>query len=537
MFKVGVIPPGMVYVDGIGDELISNFLRDKNGFFLDRYEVTNEQYKEFVNAGGYSNPVYWKNEFIKDGKTLTWKEAMSELIDKSSRPGPSTWEAGDYPDGQEDYPVSGVSWYEAAAYSEFAGKRLPTAYDWFSGAGLPYDYKTYGFNGSYNKIIPYSNFYGKGPAPVGKFPGMSYFGAYDMAGNVREWNWNKTEIGNIVWGGSWEDFNYMYSSWSQLPSFDRSSKNGFRCIKYINEEQIPQLNFQPIEVKEKRDYSKDKPVSESVFSGYKNQFLYDKTNLNAKTESIVDSQKDWILEKITFDAAYGRERVTALLFLPNNGSPPFQTLIYFPGSGAINSKDPNNEANIWMIDYLLKNGRAVVIPVYRGTYARNNGLTTRMGDPNLSHQFTEWLITWMKDLGRTIDYLYTRSDIDTSKIGYYGFSWGGEIAAYAPAIEQRLKLEIIILGGFWGKAFPEADQINYLPRIRIPVLMINGKYDILFPLENNVKPFFNLIGTPEKDKRLCIYDIDHSIYKGQLIKETLNWLDKYFGPVKPMPNK
>ena len=197
MFKAGVIPPGMVYVEGFQDELRGNFLKPKNGFFLDKYEATNKQYKEFVDKGGYANPVFWENEFIKNGEKLTWKEAISEFTDKSGRPGPSTWEGGDYPDGQDDYPVSGVSWYEAAAYAEFAGKSLPTLNHWESGAGFPFDYKTWGFNCSYTKILPHSNFSKKGPAPVGKYQGMSHFGAYDMAGNIREWNWNKTKIVNI----------------------------------------------------------------------------------------------------------------------------------------------------------------------------------------------------------------------------------------------------------------------------------------------------------------------------------------------------
>ena len=67
---------------------------------------------------------------------------MSEFVDKTGRPGPSTWEAGDYPDGQDDYPVSGVSWYEAAAYAEYAGKVLPTGDHWDSGVGF---YNDYGF--------------------------------------------------------------------------------------------------------------------------------------------------------------------------------------------------------------------------------------------------------------------------------------------------------------------------------------------------------------------------------------------------------
>ena len=93
---------------------------------MDKYEVTNKQYKEFIDNGGYTDKKFWKNEFIKDGKVISWRDAINDFVDKTGRQGPSTWEAGDYPEGQDDYPVTGISWYEAAAYAEYAGKSLPT---------------------------------------------------------------------------------------------------------------------------------------------------------------------------------------------------------------------------------------------------------------------------------------------------------------------------------------------------------------------------------------------------------------------------
>ncbi len=135
-----------VYVDGYVDEVTGNHSGEKHGFFIDRYEVTNKQYKEFVDQGGYSNPSFWKHEFIKDGKILTWDEAMAEFTDKSGRPGPATWQAGDYPEGQGDYPVSCISWYEATAYALYAGKDLPTVKHWGTGAGLSYFYISYHLN-------------------------------------------------------------------------------------------------------------------------------------------------------------------------------------------------------------------------------------------------------------------------------------------------------------------------------------------------------------------------------------------------------
>src|SRR5262249_39093124 len=146
------IPPGMVRV--LRAETADGPVDD---FFIDKYEVTNRQYRQFVDAGGYRDRKYWKQKFVKDGKELAWEEAMAELVDQTGRPGPSTWQAGDYPKGQEAYPVSGVSWYEAAAYAEYAGKALPSSRHWVTAAGFqPF---------SQPMIARLSNFKGEGPAP------------------------------------------------------------------------------------------------------------------------------------------------------------------------------------------------------------------------------------------------------------------------------------------------------------------------------------------------------------------------------------
>jgi dienelactone hydrolase len=529
LFREGSVPPGMIYVEGYGQEVRSNLLSEKNGFFLDRYEVTNKQFKEFVDNGGYSNPEYWKEEFIKDGKILTREESMKELTDATGRPGPATWEIGDYPDGMDDYPVSGISWYEAAAYAEYAGKSLPTCYHWGSGAGFFYDPIWYLFG---SRVIPKSNFDGKGAEPAGKYKGINYFGAYDMAGNVREWCWNETSSGRAIVGGAWNSPHYMYALWSQLPPFDRSQENGFRCAKYINIDKVPKEAFQLIDLSTKRDYSTEKPVSDEVFRIYKNQFLYDKTDLDAIIEEQDSSNADWITERITFNAAYSNERMIAYLYLPENATPPFQTIIYFPHYGGVVEKDLN-QAEI--LDIIKKSGRAVMYPIYRGTHERNYDLVGGKHYPQKTHQYTQWLIYWVKDLARSIDYLETRTDIDTSKIGFLGISWGAMFTPIMPAVEDRLKVCISIIGGFPGGegAFPEADAINYVSRVEIPVLMLNGKYDANFPFETTVETMYNLLGTPEKDKRLCVYETDHHVPRNEEIKETLNFLDKYFGqPVR-----
>lgn len=530
LFKSGSMPEGMVYIEGCNK---SNVLL-KEGFYIDRYEVTNKQYKEFVDDKGYRDRKFWKNDFIKDGKLLHWEQAMKEFIDKTGRPGPSTWEKGDYPVGQDNYPVSGISWYEAAAYAEFKGKNLPTYFHWINAAGF-YDYWYINFTA---QIGPASNFKNQGPEPVGQNTGINRFGAYDMAGNIREWGWNKTKNGNIIGGGGWDDPYYMYVQASQLPPFDRSAMNGFRCIKIIDTEKIPENVFNEVKLLTTRDFYKEKPVKDDIFKIYKNQFLYDKSNLEERIEYRDETPEDWIIEKISFNASYGNERVIAYLFLPKYVSSPYQTMIYFPSSDALSVKDLlSYPSTRYTIDYYLKSGRAVLYPVYKGTFERQDAHKRVINYPNLSHDYTDYLIMWVKDFRRSVDYLETRKDIDLNKLGYYGVSFGGAMGGIIPAIEERIKLSILIVGGFQcfgvdGRAFPEADALNYVSRIKSPVLMLNGKYDPIFPYETTVKPFYDLLGTPTKDKRMCLFETDHLIHNSNVIKESLNWVDKYFGPVK-----
>lgn len=127
-------------------------------YLIDRYEVTNKRFKAFVDAGGYENREYWTLPFMKDGREISWDEAIAQFHDRTGRPGPAGWELGDHPKGTEDFPVGGVSWYEAAAYAAFVGKTLPTIYHWTKATSwIVADAYT----------VPKSNIGEDGPSPVG----------------------------------------------------------------------------------------------------------------------------------------------------------------------------------------------------------------------------------------------------------------------------------------------------------------------------------------------------------------------------------
>ena len=137
---------------------------------------------------------------------------------------------------------------------------------------------------------------------------------------------------------------------------------------------------------------------------------------------------------------------------------------------------------------------------------------------------------WSKDFSRTIDYLETREDIDANNIAFLGLSWWGITGGVIPAVEKRIKTVVLTVGGLaLQHSLPEADQVNYLPRIKQPFLMLNGKYDFFFPYESSQIPMYNLLGTASTDKKHIISETTHFFPREEFIKETLTWLDKYLG--------
>jgi dienelactone hydrolase len=523
----GRLPPGMVRVPG--SKTPAGQLED---FFIDKYEVSNRQYKQFVDAGGYRERKYWQHPFVKDGKKLSWEEAMAEFRDQTGRPGPATWQAGDYPKGQADYPVAGVSWYEAAAYAEYVGKSLPTLRHW----GLASGQATPLWGGSSGGWLGYvSNFNGEGPAPVGSNRSMTAYGAFDMAGNVREWCWNETKEGRIVRGGAWNDITYMATNISQLSAFDRSPKNGLRCVLYPDASKIPAKAFEPYAVST-LDFTKQKPVPDLVFAVYKDQFSYDRKELNPRVEWRNESSAGWVQEKVIVDAAYGNEKLPLYVFLPKGGRPPYQAVIYFPGSSSVyqpSSKDLDQYTEFErFLSFVVKNGRAAVYPIYKGTFERGDSSLASIHTGAPTRQYTQYLIQLVKDYRRSVDYLETRPDIDNRKLAFLGVSWGGRLAPIILSVEERLKAGVVVVGGMRGSGRPETQEINYVTRVKTPTLMLNGKYDMTFPYEASVKPMFDLLGTPPAHKRQVVYDTDHFVPRNEVIKETLAWLDRYLGPVK-----
>jgi len=128
--------------------------------------------------------------------------------------------------------------------------------------------------------------------------------------------------------------------------------------------------------------------------------------------------------------------------------------------------------------------------------------------PTLQRQV---LVDWRKDVGRSIDYLETRDDIDKTRIAYLGVSQGSAYGVILAALEDRFKAVVLLDGGMFQQTTNLAglDQVDFAPRLTKPVLMVNGRYDATFPHDSAQLPLFRMLGTPAADKRHVVFDTPH----------------------------
>ena len=188
--KAGEGVRGAVFVPG--GRYMATSLGD---YWIDQTEVTNRDFKEFIDRGGYQNPTFW-TELERSSPALFGRLGRAaEFSDRTGRPGPSTWELGAYPEGQGDYPVSGVSWFEAVAYCASMQKIVPSVFHWRKAFGATF----------FMEVVTLGNFNGRGPEEVAKLKDLGPHGTYGMAGNVKEWVWNEYEGQRYILGGGWNE--------------------------------------------------------------------------------------------------------------------------------------------------------------------------------------------------------------------------------------------------------------------------------------------------------------------------------------------
>jgi DNA-binding winged helix-turn-helix (wHTH) protein len=497
-------------------------------FFLNRYEVTNREYKEFVDAGGYSRPEYWQQPIVKDGQEISWADAMMLFTDRTGRPGPAVWEAGDYAEGKDDYPVQGVSWYEAMAYAQFRGEELPTVYHWRHAA---FRREIAGF------LVPASNVGSDGPAPVGQFDGVGWDGTYDMVGNVREWTFNAFGGGRVILGGGWNDPSHFVTNASYAqPPLDRSQTNGFRLAITHDEPEVAAAASEDLPLPALQDHRLPQIISDEVLEVYKGIYAYDPAPLEAQVEDSIET-RGWTRERVTFTAPYGNERMALYLYLPRRASPPYQTVVFVPGSNAwvvpvANSWSPPFDQFPFAADFLVRDGRAVAFPILQGSFERRDETGIAWVQWH-TQKGRDRLIQVMQDLSRSLDYLETRPDIDANSFALFSTSFGGTLAPITLVLEPRWRAAAFAVGGWSVRNWqfrPEVDPGLYLSRVDRPVLMMNGAMDSVVPLETHARPFFDRLGTT--DKKFVSEPAAHFVSPTTLYRETLDWFDAHLGPAR-----
>jgi len=358
---------------------------------------------------------------------------------------------------------------------------------------------------------------------------MGPYGTEDLAGNVREWVWNAVGGRRAILGGAWNgsplDF---FMSWS-LDPFDRAGANGLRLVRHAAGEVLPPAATAPVpEVPGRLAEPGFRPVVDDVFVALRQHYEYDAAPLQSKVENRSDTESvHFVRERVSFEAAYDDDRVVAHIYLPKGVKPPYQTVIYYPGIDAFVTRSMDDYPYLEPALF-TRSGRALVFPVYWGTFERGGKPPDRNRTPL---ELGELIARDFKDLARTIDYLETRPDVDATRLGFYGLSLGANFGQIFGALEPRLRVAILVsYSPLRGR--PSYDWFNFAPRMKTPTLVLNGRYyePCPGPCVERMLAFF---GASPDDKRLVLADSGYIAPLDSLaVGEIGGWLDRYLGPTR-----
>ena len=524
-----LVPAIPALIPAVGDDLL-----EVPAFFIDRFEVRNRDFREFIDAGGYTDTRNWRDLQFADG--AEWRTAVVGFVDLTGRPGPSTWRAGTYPGGAADHPVTGVSWYEAAAYCRFRHKELPTAYHWYRSAGSIVEF----WESTASAIVHSSNFGGRGLVPVGQFGSLGPHGTYDMAGNAREWLWNQGSLGRLVAGGAFDEPPYAYMQLGEAPPSDRSAATGIRCMQPAQASPAYEGLRRTIAM-EAVDFAAAKPVGDAAYDVLAQQLDYRATTMVPRLGTVDSKNPAWTAARVTLPTGYDNTSFAVQLFLPANRRSPSGVIFYLPHVGefiapvATESFDPSGGGI--PLDFLLKSGWALAVVAFDGAFERQWS-AERMQSMSFAERHQLRLRHWREELGRTLDYLTTRDDIETRAFGWFGISYGASAMLPLLAVEKRIGAAVLYGGGVGiNRDLPASQRTyNYLPRVTQPVLMLNGRWDI-DATPDAQQLLLDLLGSPASQKKRVLFDAGHgNLPRFEVEKRTLEWFDRYLvTPPAPPP--
>ena len=514
---------GMTLIPGARAQYWNNLPENISSYYIDRYEVTNAEFREFVVGGGYENPKYWEGlVFHRDGKPVPWKEAVKTFVDRSGSPGPAFWINGNPPEGKQDYPVTGVSWFEAMAYAKFRDKSLPTVSHWRRAARCEQP----------GIMTALSNFSQAGPSTKGEHDGIGHFEVYDLAGNAKEWCLNQFgENQYCLCGGAWNEADYSVAFVDRDSPWSRKRTHGFRCVQYQSKDAPENLTRNPFSEPTRVFDGLEREPVETLARWYE----YDRDlplNIEKIQADSATPSSEFKHEIIRIDAAYNNERFDLHLLIPRQAKERYETVIWVPGMGAwqtTSTYDPGESAyrDPYKLN-LLRTGRIVCIPVLEGTFERGNGTSILEQLRNTPLKFRDNSIRVCKDVSRTVDYLVTRPDVHKERIVFYGISWGGLLGNANVVTNQRIAAMVLVGAGYSEglKDLPAINPYQFAPHVKVPVIMINGTADPIFLVQSHQKPMFEDLGSSQKKHAILL--AGHAPPPRKVTELADTWLRKIF---------